>query len=231
MLEFLRQSAVWGVLLTLACFALGYTLHHKLGKAWFNPMLMASLFVIILLSLFKIPYEEYRDSSALISYLMLPATVSLAVPMYEKLSLLRQNLRAILIGTLAGAVTALASISLLALALSLTHAQAVTLLPKSVTTAIGMDISADLGGSASLTGVLIALTGIFGNLTAGFFCRVFGITEPLARGLAIGTSSHVMGTAKALEMGETEGAVSSLAIALAGVMTAILAPIFAGWLA
>lgn len=228
MAEFLSSSVVWGVVLTIGAFALGALINRKTGKAWCNPLLLGSLFVILLLSLLKVPYPEYKASASPLSYLLLPATVSLAIPLYEKWELLKQNLIAILTGILAGVLTSLTSIAALALLLKLDAAQAVTLMPKSVTTAIGMDIADTLGGIPSLAGAVIILTGITGNLTAQWLCRALKITDPLARGIGIGTASHAIGTAKALELGEVEGATSSLAVALAGVITAFLAPMFAG---
>ena len=228
MVEFLPSSAAWGVALTIGAFALSTFINRKTGKAWCNPLLLASLFVILLLSLLKVPYPEYKASASPLSYLLLPATVSLAIPLYEKWELLKQNLLAILAGIVAGVLSSLASIAALALLLKLDAAQAVTLLPKSVTTAIGMDIADTLGGIPSLAGAVVILTGITGNLTAQGLCRVLKITDPLARGIGIGTASHAIGTAKALELGEVEGAMSSLAVALAGVITALLAPAFAG---
>lgn len=228
MLEFLSSGAVWGVVLTIGAFALGTFINRKTGKAWCNPLLLGSLFVILLLSLLKIPYPEYKASASPLSYLLLPATVSLAIPLYEKWGLLKTNLAAILAGILAGVLTSLGSITALALLLELDAAQAATLLPKSVTTAIGMDVAETLGGIPALAGAVIILTGIMGNLTAQWLCRALKITDPLAKGIGIGTASHAIGTAKALELGEVEGAMSSLAMALAGVVTAFLAPVFAG---
>lgn len=230
MAEFLASSAVWGVALTIGAFALGAFINRKTGKAWCNPLLLGSIFVILLLSLMKIPYYEYKTSASPLSYLLLPATVSLAIPLYEKWELLKSNLIAILVGILAGVLTSLGSITTLALLLKLDAVQAVTLLPKSVTTAIGMDIANTLGGIPSLAGAVIILTGITGNLTARWLCKALKITDPIAKGIGIGTASHAIGTAKALELGKVEGAMSSLAVALAGVITAFLAPIFANLL-
>lgn len=226
----LQSSAAWGVLLTLAAFALGTWLNKKSGKAFCNPLLLGSIFVIVLLSVCRIPYADYKASAAPVSYLLLPATVSLAIPLYEKWELLRRNIAAILAGILAGVLTSLGSVMLLAVLLRLDHAQYVTLLPKSVTTAISMDIAAELGGIVPLTGAVVILTGIVGNLLAESVCRWFGITDPMAKGVGIGTAAHAIGTSRALEMGATEGAMSSLAIAVAGVLTAVLAPVFAGLL-
>ena len=225
--DFLSGSSVWGALLTLAAFALGTLLNRRTGKAILNPLLLGSIFVIVFLSVLRIPYAEYKTSAAPISYLLLPATVSLAIPLYEKLELLRKNAAAILAGITVGTLLSLGSALLLTWLLKLEHTQYVTLLPKSVTTAISMDVSAELGGIAALTGAIVILTGIVGNLLAEMICKWFHITDPIAKGIGIGTSSHAIGTSKALEMGEVEGAMSGLAIAVAGVLTAVLCPVFA----
>lgn len=224
MTEFLNTSAVWGTVLTLAAFALGTFLHRKTKAAWCNPLLWGSLFVIIVLSVLKIPYPDYKESASVLTYLLFPATVSLAVPLYEQWELLKKNLPAILTGIGAGVLTSVGSILLLAWVFRLDAASAVSLLPKSVTTAIGVDVSTELGGIPALTTAAIILTGIMGNLLAVSLCKLLRIKNPIARGIAIGTSSHAIGTSKALEMGQIEGAVSSLSIAVAGILTAVLCP-------
>ena len=225
MAEFLKNSAVWGVLLSVAGYGLGALLQKKTGKAWCNPLLLGILFVMLTLSVCRIPYEDYAESAAPIRYLLLPATVSLAVPLYENLSKLRGNVGAVLGGILAGVLTSVGSILLMAWLLRLNQAQAATLITNSVTTAIGMDVAQSLGGMAPLASAVIILTGITGNLTAQAVCRLCRITDPIARGVGIGTASHAIGTARAFEMGELEGAMSSLAVAIAGIATAVLAPI------
>ena len=225
--DFLSTSATWGVLLTLAAFGLGTLINHKTGKAVFNPLLLGTVFVIVFLSVCGIPYESYKASSSPVSYLLLPATVSLAVPLYEKWDLLRKNVLAIVMGILAGTLASLGSVLVLSLLLRLDHSQYITLLPKSVTTAISMDVSKELGGIAALTGTIVILTGILGALMAETVCN---ITHPIARGIGIGTAAHAVGTSKALQMGEVEGAMSGLAVAVAGVMTAILCPVFSSFI-
>ena len=227
MAEFLQQCGSWGVLATLAAYAAGVWVNRKTGKALFNPLLMGSIFIIVFLSCFGVPYADYKASAQPVSWLLMPATVSLAIPLYEKWELLCRNWAAILAGILAGVAASLGSVLVLALLLRLDHAQYVTLLPKSVTTAISMDIAAELGGMAALTGALVILTGIVGALLAEGVFRVFGITDPIAKGIGIGSAAHAVGTAKALEMGEVEGAMSGLAIAVAGILTALLCPVVA----
>lgn len=223
---FLDGSAVWGSLLTLAAFAVGSYINRKTGKVWCSPLVIAAIIIIAFLSVTGTPFAAYKASALPVGYLLLPATVSLAVPLYEKWELLKQNALSILAGIFVGVLTSLGSVLLLSWAMHLTPQQCATLLPKSVTTAIGMDIAAELGGMPALANALIVLTGTTGNLIAENVCRVFGITSPIARGVGIGTAAHAMGTARALEMGSTEGAMSGLAIGVAGTMTAVLAPFF-----
>lgn len=225
--QFLTGSAVWGVVLTLAAFALGTLVNRKTGKAFCNPLLLGSIFVIVFLTVLEIPYPDYKASAAPINYLLLPATVSLAIPLYEKWELLKKNAAAILAGIAVGTLVSLCSAWLLAVALHLTREQYITILPKSVTTAISMDISAELGGIVALTSAVVVLTGIAGNLLAESVCKWFGITDPIAKGVGIGTSAHAVGTSRALQMGEVEGAMSGLSIAVAGILTAVLCPLFA----
>ena len=227
---FLSGSAAWGVLLTLAAFALGALINKTTGKAIFNPLLLGSIFVIILLSVLNISYADYKVSAAPVNYLLLPATISLAIPLYEKWDLLKENAAAIIAGISVGTLVSLGSALALALALGLTREQYATLLPKSVTTAISMDVAAELGGIAALTGAIVILTGIAGNLLAEVVCKIFHITDPIAKGVGIGTSAHAVGTSKALQMGEVEGAMSGLSIAVAGVLTAVLCPFFVGFI-
>ena len=187
------------------------------GKAIFNPLLLGSIFVIIFLSVCNIPYADYKASAAPVNYLLLPATVALAIPLYEKIDLLKENAAAIIAGISVGTLVSLGSALALALALDLTREQYATLLPKSVTTAISMDVAAELG---------VIVTGIVGALLAETVCKMFHITDPIAKGVGIGTSAHAVGTSKALQMGEVEGAMSGLSIAVAGVLTAVLCPVF-----
>lgn len=227
MIEFLSNSAVWGVALTLAAYALGVFLNKLTKSPLCNPLLLASMVLILFLSLCQIPYGDYKASAEPLTYLLLPATVSLAIPLYEQLELLKKNVVAILAGITAGVFTSILCIVALAWIFQMDYPYAVSLLPKSVTSAIGADVATELGGIASLTIAVIILTGIVGNILAHSLCKLLHITNPIAKGVAIGTSAHAIATAKALEMGKVEGAMSSLSIAFAGILTAILCPIFA----
>ena len=230
MAELIGSIGVWGVALTLGAFALGTWLNRKTGQALFNPLLLGSIFVIIFLSLVQIPFAAYKQSVSFLSYLLLPATVSLAVPLYEQWLPMKKNAKAVLCGILAGSVTSMVSIIAMSWILKLDPVLSASLMPKSVTSAIGAEVAQELGGIGSLAGALIILTGIVGNLSATALCRLAKLHDPVARGVAIGTGSHAVGTARALQMGRVEGAVSSLSIAVAGVLTAVICPLLANFL-
>lgn len=227
---FLTGSVYFGVAISIAAYLLGTALGKKLKPAIFNPLLISILAVIAVLVIARIDYAVYYAGAKYLTFFLTPATVCLAVPLYEKFDQLKKNRRAIFIGVLSGVATSLCSALVMAFLFRLSHEEYVTLLPKSITTAIGMGVSEELGGYVSLTVAVIILTGIIGNIFAPFLLRVFGIRHPIAKGIAIGTSSHVIGTAKAMELGETEGAMSSLSIVVSGLLTVIGASIFAGFL-
>ena len=224
--DIFASSATIGVVISLLAYGIGAFLRKKTKKTFMNPLLISIVLVIVFLLVFDIKYENYNRSAQYISYLLTPATVSLAIPLYRQIELLKKNIWAILIGISSGVLTSLVSVLLLSLSFGLSHAEYVTLLPKSITAAIGMVVSEELGGYATITVAIIAVTGILGNMVAESVCKFIRIKSPIARGLAIGTSSHAAGTSKAMEMGQIEGAMSSLAIVIAGLLTVVLAPIF-----
>ena len=228
MMEFIKESAFFGVAIALVTYELGNLLKKKFKIALFNPLLISVVLIIGLLLLLDIDYSVYADGAKYISYLLTPATVALAVPLYEQIEPLKKNWLAILLGILSGALTSAVCVLVCAVIFKLNHAQYVTLLPKSITTAIGMGIAEELGGIATITVAVIVVTGIIGNMFAELICRLFRITDPIAKGIGIGSASHAMGTAKAMEMGEIEGAMSSLSIAVSGLITVIIASLFAG---
>lgn len=228
MKEFLINSVFFGALLSLAGYELGLILKKKFKLAIFNPLLIASVSVIAVLFLMDIDYESYNEGGKYLSYLLTPATVSLAVPLYEQLELLKKNLKAVAAGIISGVIASVFGVFALCKLFGMNHQQYVTLLPKSITTAIGMGVSEELGGIVTITVAVIVITGVLGNVIADLVYKIFRIEEPVAKGLALGTASHAIGTAKAMELGMTEGAMSSLAIAVAGLLTAVLAPVFSG---
>ncbi|MBE6885601.1 MAG: LrgB family protein [Ruminococcaceae bacterium] len=230
MTEFLESSVFFGVVLTLAGYGVGALLKKKLRLAIFNPILIGALLCIGVLLLTGVDYETYRSGAQYISYLLTPATVCLAIPLYRQLNLLKRYPLAILLGITAGVLISLSTILALSALMGLDHASYVTLLPKSITTAIGIGVSEELGGYVSLTAVVIIITGVLGNILAGGVCKLFRITEPVARGVAIGTASHAIGTSKAMEMGQVEGAMSGLSIVVSGLLTVVGASVFAQFL-
>ncbi|WP_346868423.1 MULTISPECIES: LrgB family protein [unclassified Clostridium] len=230
MKDLLCNSAFFGVVVSILGYEIGLFLKKKFNNGIFNPLLISILFVMVALVIFKVDFESYNNGAKYLSYLLTPATVCLAIPLYEQLDLLKNNFKAIIIGIFSGVAASLISVFLLALLFQFTHEQYVTLLPKSITTAIGMGISEELNGIVTITVAVIIVTGIIGNILAEVICKVFHIHEPIAKGIAIGTSSHAIGTSKAMEIGEIEGAMSGLAIAVAGLFTVIGASIFANLL-
>lgn len=227
MKEMLTNSVYFSVVLTLVCYQIGVFVKKKTGWAIATPLLIAAIIMIPLLLLLDIDYETYKSGAQIINYLLTPATVCLAIPLYRQLELLRKYPLAIFGGIAAGVLTTMVTIFLMSLAFGLTHEQYVTLLPKSITTAIGMGVSEKMGGIVSITVVSISITGILGNVIAPFWLKVCRIHEPIAKGLAIGTSAHALGTTKAMELGEVEGAMSSLSIVVAGILTVVAISVFA----
>ena len=210
-------------------YELGVFLKKKFNKAVFNPLLIAIIFVMVVLAITKVDYKSYNNGAKYLSYLLGPATVCLAIPLYEQLELLKNNIKAVLTGIFSGVFSSLVSVLLLSHIFHFNHKEYVTLLPKSITTAIGMGISQELGGITTITVAVIIITGVLGNIIAETICDVFHIHEPIAKGIALGTASHAIGTSKAMEMGEIEGAMGSLAIVVAGLLTVIGASVFANF--
>lgn len=225
--EVIANSASAGVVISLLAYYAGVLLRKKTGKSFVNPLLVSIILVIAFLLLFRVDYGSYQASAKYLSWFLTPATVSLAIPLYLQLERLKKNIRAILVSILAGSVASMGSVLALSVLFGFTHTQYVTFLPKSITTAIGMGVAEEMGGITAITVAVIIVTGIFGNIIGEALCKALKITDPVAVGLALGTSAHAIGTAKAMELGETEGAMSSLAIVTAGIITVLLANVFA----
>lgn len=223
----LEQSVFLGVFLSLGSYGLGMWLKRKTGWALMNPLLIAVVLVVAFLAISGVSYTSYNNGARILDYLLTPATICLAVPLYQQIELLKKNYKAVVAGLVSGVLTSLISVFLLALLFQFDHASYVTFLPKSITTAIGMGISDELGGYVSITVVVILLTGVFGNIFADKILKLFHVEEPIAKGIAIGSAAHAMGTARAMEMGQIEGAMSGLSIVVSGILTVIGASVFA----
>ena len=221
------NSVYFGIVLSIAAYTAGLSLKKKFKSAVFNPLLVSAVIIIVFLLTFRVSYEEYNSSAKYLSYLLTPATVSLAIPLYRQFEALKKNPVTILIGLLSGVLASLLSVLALCIMFNMPPDIFYTLLPKSVTTAIGIEVARELGGKPTIAATVIVITGVFGNTTASGVLKIFKIKHPIAVGLAIGCSSHAVGTARAMEIGEVEGAMSSLAIAVSGIMTVLLAPLFA----
>ena len=218
--QMIINSTTIGVVISVMGYELGLLLKRKFKSAIFNPLLISIIFVISSLILFRVD----------LSYLLTPATVCLAIPLYQQIKLLKENVVAIFAGIISGVLTSLVFIFVFALIFNFGHEEYVTLLPKSITTAIGMGISEELGGYVTITVAVIIITRVLGNICGEAVCKIFKITNPVAKGIALGTSSHAIGTAKAMEMGEIEGAMSSLSIVIAGICTMVGASVFANFI-
>ena len=227
MKEVWNESLFLGVFISVLSYEIGMWMKRKWKLAIFNPLLISMAAVMIFLTVTGIDYETYNEGAKYLSYFLTPATVCLAIPLYEQVELLKQHAKAIIAGIVSGVITTMVCVLGLSVLFHFDHQQYVTLLPKSITTAIGMGVSEELGGYVTITVAVIIITGVFGNMVAQSVCHIFKIEEPVAKGIGIGSAAHAIGTARAMEMGEIEGAMSSLSIAVAGLLTVIVAPLFA----
>ena len=222
----LLESPFFGIALSTIAYCIGMAIQKKVKSPLCNGLIIAAILVIAVLVLFDIPYDAYFKGGALIQMMLGPATTCMAVSIYSKWDLLKKNLLPVLLGCLAGAVTAVVSVWAMCRLFGLDATMTISMLPKSVTTAIATAISETQGGVVSMTAIAVIITGIGGNMAAPLLVKLFRLTDPLAIGLGLGTCSHAIGTAKALEFGETEGAMAGLAMSLCGVITAVLAMFF-----
>lgn len=225
-----EESLFFGAVVSLLAYEVGLMLKRRFRLAILNPLLIAVICVIGVNAVMKVDYQTYNAGGQYLSYLLTPATVCLAVPLYEQLELLKKHLTAVICGIVAGVMASMVGVLICALVFGLEHELYVTLLPKSITTAIGMGVSEELGGIVTITVATIIVTGILGSVIADGVFALFRIEEPVARGLALGNASHAIGTAKAMEMGQVEGAMSGLAVAVAGLLTVVTASVFAQFL-
>lgn len=228
--EFFTELSLFAIVLTIGAYQVGMWCQKKTKSALCNPILIAAILVIAVLLLTGIKPEDYQAASAGLNWLLTPATVCLALPLYRQFKLLKKNLPAIAAGIAAGTATSLLVILLLCSLLGLDRQLTVSLLPKSITTAMGIVLSEQNGGIAALTSVVIIITGILGSLTGSFLCKILKLTDPVSQGVAFGTASHVIGTSRATEIDPLAGAVSSLSLAVSGVLTAVVFPLICTFL-
>jgi len=225
-----ENSIYFGVAISLGSYAIGMYLKRITGWSFINPLFVAIVLVISTLSLLGISYDAYNQGANVITYLLTPSTICLAVPLYQQLELLKRNVKAVMVGIISGVLSSLCIVFLLAMLFRLDHASYVTFLPKSITTAIGIGVCEELGGYVSISVAVIIITGVIGGVLGEKWLKMLHITDPIARGIALGSSAHAIGTAKAMELGPIEGSMSSLSIVVCGIFTVITAPFFASLL-
>lgn len=220
--EFLSGSTYFAVVLALVVYVFADALQKKVKSPLLNPLVVSSAVIIVLLLALDIPNEWFQEGCQVLNYLLTPATICLSISFYEKFQSLKRHLPAVIAGVLAGAVCCLGSVYILSRIFGLDRAITLSLMPKSVTTAIGLALSTEIGGIAAVTTVAICITGNIGNMVGPAMCRLFRIDDEIARGVAFGTASHVIGTSKAMELSQLTGAVSSLSLTIAGIATCIM---------
>lgn len=222
--DYIAFSAYFGAALTLIIYVVSFRISDRIGHPLANPIPICLALLIGALLIFDIDYDAYNQSARYITYLLTPATACLALPLYRQIQKLREYPLAIVAGILTGvAVNALCALAV-ALVFQLGHYDFVTLIPKSVTGAVGMPLAEELGGTGGITMAAISITGIFGNILGPQVLRWFHVTDPVAQGVAMGCGSHAFGTVRALEMGEVEGAMGSLSLVITALLTVVIAP-------
>jgi predicted murein hydrolase (TIGR00659 family) len=225
MIQFLSSSIPFGIALTLGAFSLAVILNKKWPSPFTTPLLVGIVLVVAVLLLLRIPYSEYNNGAKYVSYFLVPVTVSFAVPMYKQLPLLKRHMLPILLAIAVGVVASVFSVALIVILFGLSDIFAKSFVAISVTTAIAIGITEKLGGIVAFTVSAVVVTGVLGASISDRVVKVLGLKNPIARGLAIGNAAHAAGTIKAMQMGHVEGAMSSLAIVLSGLITAAVAPI------
>ncbi len=224
--EILSESLFFGFALSLGSYWLGTVIQQKVKHPLCNPLLLSMIFCIVFLKLTNVTYETFNYGGKYINYLLTPTTVCLAVPLYRQFQVLKDNLAAVLTSIIAGAVSCILVAAGMAFVMGLDRSLMLSLLPKSITTAIAMGLSEEIGGMPAITVMVVIMTGVFGNMIAQMLFKLLHIEEPVAQGLACGTGAHAIGTAKAMEMGEIQGAMSSLSVVVAGIITVVAVPVF-----
>ena len=226
--EFFLSSTYFGIVLSLFCYWGSLKISAKVKSTLCNPLLVTAAMIIAILSILKVDYETFDKGASYLTYFLNPATVCLAVPLYRQFQVLKTNVKAILLGVFAGCVACMVVLSVLSIAFAFSPELTASVLPKSITTAIAIGLSEEIGGMPSVTVACVVFTGIFGACTASALFKLFKIEEPVAQGLACGTAAHAVGTSRALELGEVQAAMSSLAIVVTGIMTVVIVPIVMG---
>ena len=224
--DFLSKSTSFGLCISLISYWIATLIYKKTKFFLFAPLFVSCAFIITFLLVMKIPYESFFEGSKFLYYLMTPCTVALAIPLYRQFSKLKDNAPAIILGIIGGILANAFFIFFFCSLFKINRTEYVSILPKSITTPIGLALCNQNGGIESVTILLITIAGNMANIFGIIFCKIFRISEPVAQGVACGTSGHAMGTAKAFEMGEIQGAMGGLSIAVCGLLTVVILPFF-----
>ena len=224
-MENILNSQSFGIVVTIIFFNIGIYLNKKLKSPIVNPLLVAICGIIVFLKMLNIEYETYKIGADTINYFLTPVTIVLAVPLYKQFDLFKKHIKEILVGILVGVLVSFVSIILLGSIMGIGDVVMSSLIPKSITTPMGISLSNALGGIQAITVVSIIMTGIFGAIIAPYVFKIGNINNKVSKGIALGTSAHALGTTKALEMGEVQGAMSGLSIGIAGVITVVIIPL------
>lgn len=222
--EILEQSVYFGVAVSILAYLIGVKLKERWNYSLVNPLLIAVLIIIMILIVFDISYDTYNQGAQYITFLLTPTTVCLAIPLYKQIKLLQKHLKAVLVSVLCGCLAHVISLVGLAFFFNIEEVLVRSLLSKSVTTPIAVSVAEEVGGISSITILGVMVAGMLGAVLGPTLLKVCGITEPIAQGLAIGTSSHALGTSRIVEEGEIQGAMSSLSIVVAGLLTVVIIP-------
>ncbi len=222
--DFFANSVYFGIVISLLFYWVAMLISKKVKVTLCNPLLLSTIFIIAVLLIFHIDYDTYNYGAQYLTYFLTPATVCLAVPLYRQFEILKRNVTAILLSIGAGCISNAIVVGVLAIAFKMSPELKASLIPKSLTTAIAIGVGEELGGITSVTVISVVITGLLGATIAGNLFQVLKIEEPVAQGLACGTASHAIGTSKAMELGEIQGAMSSLAIVVTGIITVVIAP-------
>ncbi len=222
MIKAVTSSPLFGIVLCIAAFELGVWLQKKLKTPLCHPLLIAVALIIAVLNVFHISFEDFNEGGRLVSLFLAPATAVLALSVYSQLAVLKKHFLPILAGCLAGALASMASAVGLCRLFGLDDALAMSMLPKSVTTPIAMGVSEAHGGIVPVTVAAVIVTGVLGAVAAPALIRLFRVKDPVEAGVAIGACSHAVGTTKAIELGEIQGAMSSIAIGVSGLITVLI---------
>lgn len=222
--ELLSESLFFGMILSLLAYKIGFEIQKKWKKVFLNPLLIAIVIIIAFLLITGISYETYQYGAKYLSYFLTPVTVCLAVPLYKQMEILRKNTTAILISIVIGCLVHAGVLIAVALICKMDQQLLFSVMSKSVTTAIALGVTGEIGGIQGITVIGVMVAGISGAVLGPSILKWFHITEPVAQGLAMGSASHAIGTSKAIEIGEIQAAMSSLAIVVTGILTVVIVP-------